>query len=676
VYVWCRLVKKRDIWWYVVGVILAVGLLGFLIVPFLEFYLHSDVGIHNSSYKLYTQGYPFYIFVLQFFPALIQSSLKSVNNNYWSAMVLFLVVVGLFNKKYRDLYRFFFFVALLAVIKVYSVYFFDWIQWVPIFNNFVYYTYLQPIISLCLAVMACIGLEYFREKGKVVRASVVGLLVLGLSYGYTYLNIGKVNYAFGPKHLYGAILIPLFFLAMYFFLRRWNKRIAFVLLCFFAVFELVAFAPKDRPMRGEPYSKPKYVEFLEKDIEPYRIFSTDQIMYPSTSSVFNVDDIRDLYAVYPRLYISFIKNFIDNSIIDRFSDYGKNTKMVNNVFFDMTNTKYILSYRPIDSMINTNLTEKIIKQNNLDPSALTSFNINHSAKTVLFEHPPASIKYKFTPNKDESFLSFSVGIDPKIWEPKFGEGIRFQINLVNNNQKSQVYNQYIDPKNNQQDRKWFEGKIDLSKFINQEIELELVTSVNNSNAYGWGGWGDLNLGDRVKNDQFTEIYNDEVLIYKNNKSFPRAYVVHEIVWSDDEESTIKEMKLAGFDPRKVAVITSKEKQLVLEQKNNLDKVDWVSQSDSKLVLNTASDSDGYLVISNIFYPGWNVYVDDKKENVYQTDLAFSGLFLPKGNHLVIFRYEPFSYTLGFFVSLSTVGMVLIFWFWQRIKSDRKVEDRK
>ena len=49
----------------------------FLIIPFLEFYIHSDVGIHNSNYKLYAARLPFYIFVFQFFPVLIQSSLNN-----------------------------------------------------------------------------------------------------------------------------------------------------------------------------------------------------------------------------------------------------------------------------------------------------------------------------------------------------------------------------------------------------------------------------------------------------------------------------------------------------------------------------------------------------------------------------------------------------------------------
>ena len=689
-------IKKISL--YILGISLAIGLLGFLIIPFLEFYLHSDVGIHNSSYKLYAARLPFNIFMFQFFPVLIQSALKSSNNNYWSSIILFLIVVGFFNKKFRGVYFFFCIASILLVTKVYSKYLFDWIRFIPIFNNFVYYTYLQPEISFSFAVMSAIGLEYFKNKNNIIKAFITGLLILISVYFYLYSNIAKINYSFGPKHLAGAIIIPLSLLLAYFLLRIVSNKVTifkkwqipFVFLCFITVFELIVFSPKDRPLRGDPYYKPNYVKFLERDKEPYRIFSTDQIMYPATSSVFNIDDIRDLHAVYPRLYISYIKNFIDDSIIDRFSEYGSSTKILNNKFFDMINTKYILSYRPLGVSENESLTKEIIKQNKLNSdSSLTWFNINHDSKPVLFEHPPRSITYQFIPTKEKSVLSFSIALDPKVWNPSFGKGVWFQINVINNDkQKIQVYKKFIDPKNNVDDRRWTENKIDLSIFENKEITLEFITVEKDTNAYDWAGWGNLKLTPSFtgnektvkNNNQFTEIYNDEILIYKNNKAFSRTFIVHNVIVKDNEKLAIKEMKSKNFDPRKAAVIISKNNQPIINgQDNNFDKeilekpdhVSYISQEDKKLVFNTSTKNNGFLVISNIYYPGWKAYIDRQQADIFQTNLAFIGLFLPKGIHEVVLKYEPISYKIGFAVSSFSV----LFFIFCIFKYRKKIKEK-
>lgn len=53
-----------------------------------------------------------------------------------------------------------------------------------------------------------------------------------------------------------------------------------------------------------------------------------------------------------------------------------------------------------------------------------------------------------------------------------------------------------------------------------------------------------------------------------------------------------------------------------------------------------------LFLSDAYYPGWNAYVDGIKTPVYRADYAFRAVAVPKGNHSVVFKYEPWSWTIG------------------------------
>jgi uncharacterized membrane protein YfhO len=74
------------------------------------------------------------------------------------------------------------------------------------------------------------------------------------------------------------------------------------------------------------------------------------------------------------------------------------------------------------------------------------------------------------------------------------------------------------------------------------------------------------------------------------------------------------------------------------------------------------DSDGgWLVLSDLSYPGWQAYVDGKETALLQADYVFRAVWVPLGDHLVTFRYLPLSFMIGIGVSvlawLALAGMV-------------------
>lgn len=69
--------------------------------------------------------------------------------------------------------------------------------------------------------------------------------------------------------------------------------------------------------------------------------------------------------------------------------------------------------------------------------------------------------------------------------------------------------------------------------------------------------------------------------------------------------------------------------------------------------------DGFLVFSQSFYPGWSVYVNGTKSEIYPANYAMQAVYLDKGYHLVDFVYEPMSFKIGWILSIFSVIIVMI-----------------
>jgi hypothetical protein len=53
-----------------------------------------------------------------------------------------------------------------------------------------------------------------------------------------------------------------------------------------------------------------------------------------------------------------------------------------------------------------------------------------------------------------------------------------------------LLNNYIDPKNNPEDRRWFDEQVDLSQFGGQSVEVifEAGPGPEGNLNFDWGGW--------------------------------------------------------------------------------------------------------------------------------------------------------------------------------------------
>lgn len=164
------------------------------------------------------------------------------------------------------------------------------------------------------------------------------------------------------------------------------------------------------------------------------------------------------------------------------------------------------------------------------------------------------------------------------------------------------------------------------------------------------------------NENFRLVYqNPYVLIYENLKAFPRAFVVPRIRVAESKSQALQILNESKMSLRQIAVIEAEEDREALEKAALLNasfsqgevynvKID--SYHLHKVILTTDLKIPGFLVLSDTLYPGWKVRVDGKEEKIYLTDYTIRGVFLDKGSHSVEFYYQPTSFKLGLYLSLS------------------------
>ncbi len=174
------------------------------------------------------------------------------------------------------------------------------------------------------------------------------------------------------------------------------------------------------------------------------------------------------------------------------------------------------------------------------------------------------------------------------------------------------------------------------------------------------------------NSEVLHMLNVKYIIQtdKEGKEFPtmnpgangNAWFVQNIqkVHSSDEEINA----LADFDSRKTAVINTAEFPLKIDQGNiSTDTTASIAATfykPNKIKYQSKNTADGLAVFSEIYYKnGWNAYIDGKNADVIRTDYLLRGLFVPKGNHEIVFKFEPTVVKTGSTITLISCILMLL-----------------
>ena len=153
-------------------------------------------------------------------------------------------------------------------------------------------------------------------------------------------------------------------------------------------------------------------------------------------------------------------------------------------------------------------------------------------------------------------------------------------------------------------------------------------------------------------------------VYRNLNALPRSFMVHDarlVSGPDAGELAWATVQDPAFDPATQVVIEPGDAQLpTAAPATGSEAVRWLERSNTELALEVTTTAPGYLVLSEVWYPGWQaeVEIDGRVERqpVLRANSAFRAIPLwQAGTQVVRLRFTPPLWRIG----LWAAGLALI-----------------
>ena len=219
---------------------------------------------------------------------------------------------------------------------------------------------------------------------------------------------------------------------------------------------------------------------------------------------------------------------------------------------------------------------------------------------------------------------------------------------------------YRDFRGDQQDRNFFSSLIGFSGDGQAYLKTE---ELQNGNPY-------LNLA----NVQYYLIRSQGKLMAIRNESalgrisFASRYVVM------DSSQILSALNDGSYDYRNtVALTTAPEIQQVNDDsiKGNMS-VFWKKYSPNYRKAEISVPGNGFLRISEIYYPGWEIRIDGKRTDYYQADYCWMAVPITGGKHVI--ELIPHSLFIGKAVAVSIGLLSLLSMYWLFLMAYGKKKD--
>lgn len=158
---------------------------------------------------------------------------------------------------------------------------------------------------------------------------------------------------------------------------------------------------------------------------------------------------------------------------------------------------------------------------------------------------------------------------------------------------------------------------------------------------------DTRTGDfqQLTPEPWRRVLSSDVKLYENLTVDPRAFMVYSVQWTPDTdegtEMALSRMRERDFSPQIRALLAGEgtDREGTLISPSNT--VTFAEYTPERVVIDVQTAADGYLLLTDAYYPGWSATLDGEPTPIYRADVMFRAVFVPAGEHQVTFSYSPF-----------------------------------
>lgn len=156
------------------------------------------------------------------------------------------------------------------------------------------------------------------------------------------------------------------------------------------------------------------------------------------------------------------------------------------------------------------------------------------------------------------------------------------------------------------------------------------------------------------------VMNADAILLENPTYLPRAFAVHQAQVLTSKDEIFSTLLNPAFDPRKLVILerelpsefsTTRSAQQAGSSKRSEVKIAEYRNRTIRLSVDMADD--GFLVLSEKFYPGWQAFVDGEQAEIYKANYTLQAIYVPKGSHDITFRFQPTQFLTGLWITILT-----------------------
>lgn len=139
------------------------------------------------------------------------------------------------------------------------------------------------------------------------------------------------------------------------------------------------------------------------------------------------------------------------------------------------------------------------------------------------------------------------------------------------------------------------------------------------------------------NPNYKKVFTEgQTNVYENLDVLPRTFFAWNIYAAKNKQDVIEQIFKFKDDLKTNAIVEG-----LSSKKYNDGVANITSYSENKIEILTKNSKEGFLVLTDSYYPTWHAMIDGKETKIYKTDYDFRGIVVPKGEHRIEFYISLF-----------------------------------
>ncbi|MEL0338388.1 MAG: hypothetical protein VXA50_08520, partial [bacterium] len=164
-------------------------------------------------------------------------------------------------------------------------------------------------------------------------------------------------------------------------------------------------------------------------------------------------------------------------------------------------------------------------------------------------------------------------------------------------------------------------------------------------------------GKKIENKAFKKIEGNK--LYENIDVLPRSWVVKSINSVSSQKSSLSSIMDMSFRPNETATVLDYDGPNLINSKGGDSRI--IKSSPNEIIINCITDGGGLLILSEVFYkPGWKCKIDGRDSKIYQTNHVLRSVYVPDGEHEVVFYYDSSNWQTSRLTSRASFFLAIFF----------------